>query len=199
MLVVETTGGYTMGNFYVNYTLRGPNQREVATALAGRKAVVAPPRNGCVVVFDEQSDEQDAKLISALASRLSRQFQCPVLATLNHDDDLLWYQLHENGKLIDEYVSSPGYFGESVESSDPAGGDARKLCAAFGATDVATVESVLRRSFGDDEGYALELDRHADLVQALGLSSFAVGTSFGGLTQGEYPEGLAPEDLVHTT
>ena len=51
-----------MGNFYVNYTVRGPTQQDVAAALAGRKALVTPWQNGCVVVFDEQSDTQDDKV-----------------------------------------------------------------------------------------------------------------------------------------
>jgi hypothetical protein len=85
-----------MGNFYTNHTLRGPSQQAVAVALAGRSAVVAPSQDGCVVVFDEQSDYQDTHAISSLAERLSREFDCPVLAVLNHDDDILWYQLYLN-------------------------------------------------------------------------------------------------------
>jgi hypothetical protein len=188
-----------MGNFYANYTLRGRTQNEIVVALAGRNAVVTPPRNGCVVVFDEQSDEQDVTLIAELASRLSHKLRCPVLAVLNHDDDVFWYQLHENGKLIDEYNSSPGYFGEPAESPDPAGGDARKLCAAFDTTAVAAVENVLRKPTCDDDGYVFALDRHADLVHALGLPEFAVGTAFANFEREEYPEGLSPEDLVRTT
>ena len=57
-----------MGNFYTNYTLRGPSQAAVATALAGRFAIVTPAQNGCVVVFDEVSDHQDQKVITKLAS-----------------------------------------------------------------------------------------------------------------------------------
>ena len=72
-----------MGNFYSNYTLRGPSQQAVATALAGRSAIVTPEQEGCVVVFDEESDEQNQEIIVELASRLSGQFRCPLLAVLN--------------------------------------------------------------------------------------------------------------------
>ena len=99
-----------MGNFYTNYTLKGPSQQVVAAALAGRPAIVTPDQDGCVVVFDEASDEQDSAVITELASRLSRELRCPVLAVLNHDDDILWYQLYLGGELADEYDSSPGYF-----------------------------------------------------------------------------------------
>ncbi len=49
-----------MGNFYTNYTLRGPSQQTVAAVLAGRSAIITPAREGCVVVFDERSDDQDS-------------------------------------------------------------------------------------------------------------------------------------------
>ena len=84
-----------MGNFYTNFTLCGPDQQAVATALAGRSAIVTQEQDGCVVVFDERSDEQDQGVITELAARLSREFHWPVLAVLNHDDDIFSDGLHE--------------------------------------------------------------------------------------------------------
>ncbi|NDB77171.1 MAG: hypothetical protein EB141_16275, partial [Verrucomicrobia bacterium] len=140
-----------MGNFYTSYTLRGPSQESVAAFLADRSAIVTPVEACCVVVFDEESEDQNQEGITGLAGRLSRQFACPVLAVVNHDDDILWYQLHVNGELTDEYDSSPGYFEGDV--SAPSGGDARKLCQAFGADAVAEVERILRKSIEDEDGY----------------------------------------------
>jgi len=185
-----------MGNFYTNYTLRGPSQQAVATALAGRKATVAPPHNGCIVAFDEASDDQDQERIVELAARLSRELRCPVLAVLNHDDDIFWYHLYESGQQTDEYNSSPGYFDPSAEPSAPGGGDAQRLCAAFGASDVAAVERVLRKSSYDDDGYVFAFERHADLVRALGLPEFAVGTAFASFEREEFPEGLTHADMM---
>ncbi|MDB6024231.1 MAG: hypothetical protein JWM68_454 [Verrucomicrobiales bacterium] len=185
-----------MGNFYTNYTLRGPSQQAVASALAGRSAIVTPTQDGCVVVFDEQSDGQDSAVITELASRLSRELRCPVLAVLNHDDDIFWYHLYLNGKLADEYDSSPGYFDASAEPSAPAGGDAQKLCSAFGAASVAEVESVLRKSSFDEGGYTFAVERHTDLVRALGIPSFGVGAGFRYVADGELPEGLDDEGML---
>jgi hypothetical protein len=185
-----------MGNFYTNYTLRGPSQQAVTAALAGRKATVSPSHSGCVVAFDEASDDQDQERIVELAARLSSELRCPVLAVLNHDDDILWYQLYESGKQIDEYDSSPGYFDPSAGPSAPAGGDAQRLCAAFGASDVAAVERVLRKSSYDDDGYVFAFERHADLVRALGLPEFAVGTAYASFERDEFPEGLSRADMM---
>ncbi len=58
-----------MGSFYTNYTLRRPSQQAVAAALAGRSAIVTPAEDGCVVVFDEQSDEQDRAVHGACLAK----------------------------------------------------------------------------------------------------------------------------------
>ena len=92
-----------MGNFYTSYTLRGPSQRSVVAALAGRSAFVTPPQDGCVVVLDEKSEEQNQEVISGLASQLSQRLACPVLAALNHGENILWYRLYQSGMLTDEY------------------------------------------------------------------------------------------------
>src|SRR6185436_13367654 len=147
------------------------SQQAVAAALAGRSAIVTPAQDDCVVVFDKQSEDQDSTVIAELASRLSRELRCPVLAVLNHDDDIFWYQLYLGGNLADAYDSSPGYFDPSADPSAPAGGDAQKLCSAFGVASVAEVESILRKSSFDEGGYTFAFERHADLARALGMPS----------------------------
>ena len=188
-----------MGNFYTNYTLKGPSQQAVASALAGRTSIVTPDYNGCVMVFDEQSDKQDPKIISGLAESLSSQFGCPVLAVLNHDDDILWFQLYESGKLSDEYDSTPGYF-DGAEPSTPTGGDAQRLCSLFGSGDASAVETILRKSLFDEGGYAFAFQRHADLVGALCLPEFGVGICYRSFDDPcfEFPDGLTKKDLVRT-
>ena len=187
-----------MGNFYTNYTLRGPSQAEVANALTGRRARITSARNGCIVVFDEASDSQDTAIISGLASKLSAEFCCSVLAILNHDDDILWYQLYARGDLLDKYNSTPGYFDPTALPSEPLGGDAQKLCDAFDCHDQVAVERVLRKSTFDEDGYVFAMDRHADLVRSLGLSPYAVATAYASFDDDELPEELAQDEVIHT-
>lgn len=184
-----------LGNFYVNYTLRGPSPQDVVKALAGRSAYVTPEEHGCVVAFDEES-EQNAEAVSALAARLSRELHCAVLAVLNHDDDILWYQLCVDGELADEYDSTPGYFdSDATAPSAPRGGDARKLCSAFGANDIDGVEKTLRSSIADGD-YIFAVQRHDDLARLLGIPSFAVGCGYSHIVSGEMPDGLEEEELL---
>jgi hypothetical protein len=184
-----------MGNFYTNYSLRGVSQPAVAAALAGRAAIVSPSVNNIVVVFDEESDSQDTDVINALAAELSVKCKCPVLAAMNHDDDVLWCSLFISGASTDEYNSCPAYFDDSVDSDEPAGGDAAKLAEAFGVDDPAPIEKALRAS-GDDYTFAIE--RHADLAAALALPSFVVGGGYNYISDGELPEGLSEDDLART-
>jgi hypothetical protein len=189
-----------MGNFYVNFTMPGVARQAVADALAGRRCVVTPEVNGAVVVFDEESEGQDQDLISKFAAEISVRLKCRVWAVLNHDDDILWYRLYAHGRLEDAYDSSPGYFEATPTATGPAGGNASKLCAAFGATDRAAVERILRRPADGKNGYLFAVERHSALVRALKTSEFGVGTSFFTFDDPdeELPEGLTPEQVIRT-
>lgn len=186
-----------MGNFYVNYTLKGATPQAVATALQGRRAIVAPPAQETVVVFDEESDAQDTDAIATVAATLSERLSCPVLAVLNHDDDILWYELYRNGEKLDDYNSTPTYFSTDPEAepAPPAGGNAPVLCEIFGGNP-AEVEAILRTDPFD--GYVFAVERHAALVKALGISDYGVGTSYASFDAGELPDGLSADELIYT-
>jgi hypothetical protein len=184
-----------MGNFYVNYTLRGPSQIQVADALSGHSAIVTSSHLGCVVAFEEASEKQDEKIITDLAAQLSLDLRCPVLAVLNHDDDILCYWLYISGELKDKYDSSPGYFDSSADLSCPIGGNAKELCNAFGNDNAADIEAILRKP-EDENGYIFAVDRHADLAKALGIPIYGVGFGYSYIEQGELPEHLSESDLI---
>jgi hypothetical protein len=114
-------------------------------------------------------------------------------AVLVHDSDIFWYQLFEDGKLSDQYNSAPDYWSDESESSDPEGGDAARLCAAFRCGELAAVENILRTS---EETYLDAMDRHADLARALNLPDYAVGYGFQDVLRGDLPNGLSAEDMV---
>jgi hypothetical protein len=188
-----------VGSFYTNVTLRGVGQERVAEYLAGRnrQVLVSPTADGVTVVYDALTESQETRLLTNLARELSAQFDCPALAALNHDDDVLWLQLHIDGRLVDEYTSAPGYFsGEATDAPD--GGDAAALCEAFEAEAAAErVERILRRE-QDIAGYFGASERHAELAEALGMPTALVTTGYRYLTHGETPEGFLPQDFVHT-
>ncbi len=186
-----------MGSFYTNITLRGPDQDQVAEALAqqGRQAYVSPSVDGFTTVYEEQCETQDDDIIRSLASSLSAEFKCPALAVLNHDDDVLMYWLYEDGQLVDEYDSNPGYF--EGRASKPTGGNATKLCELMESQDVETVASILKSRSGI-KGYLFAVGRHEDLVNALGLPTFSIAAGYEYIERGELPPDLNGDSLKHT-
>ena len=65
----------------------------------------------------------------------------------------------------------------------------------FGSS-VAEVEDILRKSSFDEGGYPFAVNRHSDLVAALGLPDFAVGYGYANLSNGELPDGLTEDDII---
>jgi hypothetical protein len=188
-----------VGSFYTNITLRGPGQDEVAEYLAGRnrQVLVSPTISGVTVVYDALTESQQTRLLTDLGRELSGQFDCPALAALNHDDDVLWLQLHEDGRLIDEYNSAPDYFDQTA-SAGPDGGDAQALCEVFDAADATERVKRILRQERDVAGYMFASKRHAELAEQLGFPPELVTTGYRYLTHGETPEGFVAQDFVHT-
>ncbi len=184
-----------MGNFYVNFSVKHGDPRRVADALkrAGRKAYVSPAVGGYVVAYEEESDWQNPEAIEQVGTLLSREADAPVLAVLNHDDDILCYWLFADGQFVDSYNSDPAYFGEDEGDEAETGGDVRLLCETLADPSVAEkVDAILRGDFA----FAVEL--HEELVRALGLPDCAVGFGYQYLHRGEVPDGLSSDQLIHT-
>lgn len=171
----------------------------VTKVLHGRAAIVTPKVKDCTVIYDSMCDKQDTNEMGELASRLSRELRCPAWAVLVCDDDVFWYRLYFDGLLVDEYNSCPSYFdfGSSAKPAGPSGGNAQKLCTAFGVERQQEVETILRKpGAAQGDGYVFETDRHADLVRALALPTFAVGKAYASFERNEYPEGLSAGQMM---
>lgn len=181
-----------MGSFYTNHTVRGPSQVQLLEWLRDRPALVSKAEGGQVVVLDAECEDQDGEVLAGLASKISKQFNCAVLAVLNHDDDVLYFELYESGSKTDEYNSSPSFFDESAETDEPVGGDAERLCNVFNAADPAKVEAALR---GD---YVFAFERHRDLALALGLPMFSVGLGYNYVSEGDLPPDAPDGEYKHS-
>ncbi len=189
-----------MGSFYTSHTVRGPSQQQIVDWLGARPAFVSAAENHNVTVLDAACESQDMQALVELGSALSAHFACPVLALLNHDDDLLCLALFEAGREVDQYNSNPGMFDENgdgeYDAADgmpaPQGGDAVRLAAAFGV-EGAAVESALR---GD--GFVMAVERHQALAAALGLPAAAVGMGYEYADAGDCPSPGDGDAFVRT-
>jgi hypothetical protein len=181
-----------VGNFYVNFTVKDTEQKPVAEILqrAGRSAFIAPPQDGCVVVYDEAAEAQAEETIHEVGTLLSSATGQPVVAFLNHDDDILCYWLFEGGEATDSYNSNPDYFSdddpepESIEQ----GGDVERLCTALrSGADRAAVDALLR------EDHIFAVEKHKKLAEALGIPTCSVGFGWSSAARGELRHVLGPE------
>jgi hypothetical protein len=173
-----------MGNFYCNFTTRGPSVDDIARVLTdhGRTAYVSPTVEGKTVVFDEAADELDPVEIDRVGELLSRELGCPALAAAVADDDELWLALYEAGERRVEY------------SSRGANHGALALSRAFGRPWMCPLVWVLLQW----PYLVFESWRHGLLAKALGVPGWCVATGFRYIEQDELPEGLDASDLRRT-
>lgn len=174
-----------MTDFYANITVQGAAQSDVVAYLSERRhvAYVSSTVKDATVVFHEDFAAQED-----IASGLSARLRCPALLAMVFGRTVLLYHLYAAGKQVDAYVSSPH---EGLELDGPAPqGDAATLCAAFGMERrTLSVERVLRRPTKPGSDYAYAVNRHGELLRALGLPLFAAGAGFPSIEAGDLPAG----------
>lgn len=191
-----------MGNFYVNITTHKVSAEEMIEYLKSGEMsafVIKGPDDYCTL-YEEGCDDQNMEYISSLLKEISSHFSCPAFGVLNHDDDILAFELWANGEKVDEYDSCPDYFLGGGDRWDPEGGDAEILSNLLGnGTNVKEIEKALRTSDDADENFSFAIRRHGALAKALGLPSHSIGFGYRCLSEGEIPEGIQPEDILKTT
>src|SRR5260370_40549738 len=117
---------HSMGLFCVNFHFRTTDDRALPEVLNRRGITryrVVPAKSGWTSLYEEQASEQDDRRIRDLASGLSEDLHVAAIAFLVHDSDIACYWLFDNGQLLDEYNSDPGYFDSDADGPpSPSGG-----------------------------------------------------------------------------
>jgi len=199
-----------MGNWYTNVCVKGVEQARVAALLdeLGRRAYVTPDMGGWIIIYDQESDKFDLNELESLALTLSTQLQCTALASFNADDDVLWLGVYEGGKLATRYASRTDQFEDGGEfPSIPEVADI--LCRVFGVPEKnQEAARILRRPHGAlgllstllklRFAYVVEVLRHGDLAETLGMPFGSVGFGYEYVNRGETPEGLSRGNLRKT-
>lgn len=196
-----------MGNWYTNVSLHGTNQSDVVAVLEelGRRAYVTPERDGWLVVYDQECDKFDLDMLASLALTLSTRLPCTALASFNADDDILWLGVWENGVLATRYASSTKEFDDAdefptlQETAQVLGRifqkpqARRQVLRILGRSHSAL--GLLSLYFKIRLAYLVEVQRHLDLSDLLGIPRASVGLGFHYVERGETPENIDRDEL----
>jgi ribosomal protein S18 acetylase RimI-like enzyme len=106
-------------------------------------SVVSPPRNGWVAVYDELCD-REPQLLGRLARELSDRMGAVVLAIGVEHGKVVRYTLLERGRIVDEYLSVPEYFGPVAPGDVVALGANATVVARLTGADPKQVRSIAK-------------------------------------------------------
>jgi ribosomal protein S18 acetylase RimI-like enzyme len=104
---------------------------------------VTPSRNGWVTVVDELCDH-DRSAQRRLGAELSERMGVPAVALALEEESVVRYLLFERGRMVDEYLSVPTYYGELSTADELSLSANPTLAARLTGADPARVRSVAR-------------------------------------------------------
>jgi hypothetical protein len=104
---------------------------------------VLPPRNGWVTVVDELCD-RDRSAQRRLGTELSERMGVPVVALALEEDAVVRFLLFERGRMVDEYLSVPTYYGELNKADELSLAANPTLVARLTGADPTRVRTVAR-------------------------------------------------------
>ena len=104
---------------------------------------VTPSRHGWVTVVDELCD-RDRSAQRRLGAELSERMGVPAVALALEEESVVRYLLFERGRMVDEYLSVPTYYGELHTADELSLSANPTLAARLTGADPARVRAVAR-------------------------------------------------------
>jgi len=104
---------------------------------------VTPAPNGWVTVVDELCD-RDRSAQRRLGAELSERLGVPAVALALEEDAVVRFLLFERGRMVDEYLSVPTYYGELNKADELSLAANPTLAARLTGADPARVRAVAR-------------------------------------------------------
>jgi ribosomal protein S18 acetylase RimI-like enzyme len=142
---------------------------------SSRGSLVAPPRNGWIAVYDDVCD-RNPDMLRRLAKELSDRVGSVVLLLGVERDELVRMILFERGRIVDEYLSVPEFYGP-LPPGDVIGlaANPRVVSRLTGADPEAVRGIAVTASSPTDLAPAREL--LAEFARALGVQGVEHGWS----------------------
>lgn len=104
---------------------------------------VTPPVNGWVTVVDELCDH-DRSAQRRLGTELSERLGVPAIALALEEEMVVRFLLFERGRMVDEYLSVPTYYGELSKADELSLAANATLASRLTGADPASIRSVAR-------------------------------------------------------
>jgi ribosomal protein S18 acetylase RimI-like enzyme len=104
---------------------------------------VIPPRNGWITIVDELCDH-DRSAQRRLGAELSDRMGVPVVGFAVEEELVVRYLLFERGRMVDEYLSVPTYYGELNKADELSLAANPTLASRLTGADPARVRAVVR-------------------------------------------------------
>jgi ribosomal protein S18 acetylase RimI-like enzyme len=104
---------------------------------------VRPAQNGWVTVVDELCDH-DRSAQRRLGTELSERLGVPAVALALEEDAVVRYLLFERGRMVDEYLSVPTYYGELSKADELSLAANPTLASRLTGADPARLRAVAR-------------------------------------------------------
>jgi GNAT superfamily N-acetyltransferase len=140
-----------------------------------RGSLVAPPRNGWITVYDDVGDREPA-MLRRLASELAQRIGAVVISIGVEHGQVVRFVLFEAGRVVDEYLSVPEYYGPLPPGEVIALAANPRVVARLTGADPATVRAVAQTALSPAELPAPD-ELLAGLAGAIGLEGATHGWS----------------------
>src|SRR4051794_38419344 len=126
--------------------------RQFAPRMPGgwKGSVVAPPRNGWIGVYDELTD-RNPEMLRRLGRELSDRMGAVVLLVGVEEEQVVRFVLFERGRVMDEYLSVPEYYGDIPPGDVIALSANPTVVARLTGADPAEVRRVARTAKSTSE------------------------------------------------
>jgi [ribosomal protein S18]-alanine N-acetyltransferase len=145
--LASTARSPSVGSLHVQTDDEGAVERAVGTFIPriGRSewTEVSPARNGWVTVIDELCD-RDRSAQRRLGTELSERLGVPVVAFAIEEEAVVRFLLFDRGRMVDEYLSVPTYYGELNKADELSLAANPTLVARLTGADPGRVRAVAR-------------------------------------------------------
>ena len=172
-----------MGNFWGSIHVRSEDRDALVPLLTeiaadGQvKFYIGPPVGGWIAIYPHEHG-QDTKIGQRIASAT----KLDAFHLILHDDDVFAYNFFKGGEMVDEYVSTPGYFSDNDRASEEKLVGNPALYADLLKQPLLKVKSLLLEDRGAGSMFD-EIERITKFAKAIGLTN--VQTSYEYLDEGE--------------